>query len=126
VTQDLVSRFIDDNFRARADDVTHGRNIVGTTLELLDPASLPENPASPRVSRIVSEGLVGGLALGAIVAYVRRPRRSAPVFQGSSIPFQALVDSIESGKTLDQFLADFPTVTKEAAISALRGLSGAG
>lgn len=43
----------------------------------------------------------------------------APVFRGTRVPFQALLDYLEGGDTLDQFLDDFPTVSREAAISAL-------
>ena len=42
-----------------------------------------------------------------------------PVFRGTRVPFQALLDYLESGQTLDEFIDDFPTVTREAAISAL-------
>ena len=42
-----------------------------------------------------------------------------PVFRGTRVPFQALLDYLEGGQTLDEFLDDFPTVTKEAAVSAL-------
>jgi uncharacterized protein (DUF433 family) len=35
------------------------------------------------------------------------------------VPFQALLDYIEGGRTLDEFLYHFPTVTREAAIAAL-------
>lgn len=42
-----------------------------------------------------------------------------PVFRGTRVPFQALLDYLEAGQTLDEFLDDFPTVTREAAISAL-------
>ena len=42
-----------------------------------------------------------------------------PVFRGTRVPFQALLDYIEGGETLDEFLDDFPTVTREAAIHAL-------
>lgn len=42
-----------------------------------------------------------------------------PVFRGTRVPFQALLDYIEGGDTLDDFLDDFPTVTREAAIHAL-------
>jgi uncharacterized protein (DUF433 family) len=42
-----------------------------------------------------------------------------PVFRGTRVPFQALLDYLEGGQTLDEFLDDFPTVTREAAISAL-------
>ena len=41
------------------------------------------------------------------------------VFRGTRIPFQALVDYLEGGQTLDEFLDDFPTVTRSAAIAAL-------
>ncbi|MCP5111331.1 MAG: DUF433 domain-containing protein [bacterium] len=42
-----------------------------------------------------------------------------PVFRGTGVPFQALLDYLEGGQTLDEFLDDFPTVTRDAAISAL-------
>lgn len=42
-----------------------------------------------------------------------------PVFRSTRVPFQALLDYLEGGQTLDEFLDDFPTVTREAAISAL-------
>lgn len=42
-----------------------------------------------------------------------------PVFRGTRVPFQALLDYLEGGQTLDEFLDDFPTVTRDAAISAL-------
>ena len=42
-----------------------------------------------------------------------------PVFAGTRVPFDALLDYVEGGKTLDEFLDDFPTVTREAAVAAL-------
>jgi uncharacterized protein (DUF433 family) len=42
-----------------------------------------------------------------------------PVFRGTRVPFQNLLDYLEGGETLDEFLDDFPTVTREAAIAAL-------
>jgi uncharacterized protein (DUF433 family) len=42
-----------------------------------------------------------------------------PVFARTRVPFQALLDYLEGGQTLDEFLNDFPTVTREAAIAAL-------
>jgi len=41
------------------------------------------------------------------------------IFRGTRVPFQALLDYLEGGETLDEFLDDFPTVTREAAVSAL-------
>jgi uncharacterized protein (DUF433 family) len=43
-----------------------------------------------------------------------------PVFRGTRVPFQALLDYLEGGQTLLEFLDDFPTVTRDAAISALK------
>jgi uncharacterized protein (DUF433 family) len=42
-----------------------------------------------------------------------------PVFRGTRVPFQALLDYLEGGETLDEFLDDFPTVTRERAVEAL-------
>lgn len=42
-----------------------------------------------------------------------------PVFRGTRVPFQTLLDYLESGETLDEFLDDFPTVTREMAVAAL-------
>jgi uncharacterized protein (DUF433 family) len=35
------------------------------------------------------------------------------------VPFQALLDYLEGGQTIDDFLDDFPTVSKDAAIASL-------
>jgi uncharacterized protein (DUF433 family) len=42
-----------------------------------------------------------------------------PVFRGTRVPFQALLDYLEGGQTLDEFLDDFPTVTRHAAVTVL-------
>jgi uncharacterized protein (DUF433 family) len=42
-----------------------------------------------------------------------------PVFRGTRVPFQTLLDYLEHGKTLHQFLDEFPTVTREEAVAAL-------
>lgn len=42
-----------------------------------------------------------------------------PVFVGTRVPVQALIDYIEGGHTLEKFLDDFPTVPRDLAIAAL-------
>lgn len=42
-----------------------------------------------------------------------------PVFVGTRVPVRALVDYLEGGHPLSDFLADFPTVTREQAVAAL-------
>lgn len=42
-----------------------------------------------------------------------------PVFVGTRVPFQTLLDFLEAGDSLDVFLEEFPTVTREQAIASL-------
>ncbi len=42
-----------------------------------------------------------------------------PVFKGTRVPIETLFDHLEAGISLEEFLDDFPTVTKEQAVSAL-------
>lgn len=42
-----------------------------------------------------------------------------PVFRGTRVPFQALLDYLEGGDTIDAFLIDFPGVSRDSAIAAL-------
>jgi len=41
------------------------------------------------------------------------------VFAGTRVPVQTLIDYIEEGDTLDSFLEDFPTVTRDHALAVL-------
>ena len=42
-----------------------------------------------------------------------------PVFRGTRVPFQTLLDYLEGGQKLDEFLDDFPAVTREHAVKVL-------
>lgn len=43
-----------------------------------------------------------------------------PVFVGTRVPFQTLIDHLAAGQPLSEFLEDFPTVTQEQAVAALQ------
>jgi len=43
----------------------------------------------------------------------------AVVFAGTRVPVQTLVDYLEEGGRLDEFLEDFPTVSREHAVAVL-------
>lgn len=43
-----------------------------------------------------------------------------PVFVGTRVPFQTLIDYLAAGRPLAEFLEDFPTVTQEQAVAALQ------
>ena len=42
-----------------------------------------------------------------------------PVFVGTRVPVQALIDYIEGGHSLEKFLDDFPTVSRNIAVAAI-------
>ena len=43
----------------------------------------------------------------------------APVFRGTRVPVEALIGNLEAGLTLDEFLDNFPTVSREQALQVL-------
>ena len=43
----------------------------------------------------------------------------APVFPGTRVPIQALIDYLESGDTVNDFIHDFPSVSRKQVISVL-------
>ena len=42
-----------------------------------------------------------------------------PVFEGTRVPIQILIDYIEGGESIDDFLKGFPTVTRGQVIAVL-------
>jgi uncharacterized protein (DUF433 family) len=42
-----------------------------------------------------------------------------PCFRGTRVPFRNLIDYLEGGHSLGEFLRQFPTVTQEMAVRAL-------
>ena len=42
-----------------------------------------------------------------------------PCFRGTRVPFKNLIDYLEGGHSLSEFLRQFPTVTQEMAVQAL-------
>ena len=47
----------------------------------------------------------------------------AAVFEGTRVPVQTLLDYLAGGHPLEDFLDDFPTVTREKAVALLHELS---
>lgn len=42
-----------------------------------------------------------------------------PVFVGTRVPLQALIDYLKAGRSMDEFLDDFPSVTREQTVTVL-------
>ncbi len=45
-----------------------------------------------------------------------------PVFAGTRVPVQTMFDYLEAGERLDDFLVDYPTVSREQATAVLEAL----
>jgi uncharacterized protein (DUF433 family) len=43
----------------------------------------------------------------------------APVFKGTRVPIEAFIDNLEAGLTIDEFLDNFPTVSRKHALQVL-------
>ena len=43
----------------------------------------------------------------------------APVFAGTRVPVQTLLEYLEAGESIDDFLAGFPSVTREQVVTFL-------
>ena len=43
-----------------------------------------------------------------------------PVFRGTRVPFKILIEYLEGGDTLDDFVEEYPSVSRELAIAALQ------
>ena len=42
-----------------------------------------------------------------------------PVFRGTRVPFKILIEYLEGGDALDQFLEQYPSVSRELAVAAI-------
>ena len=59
-------------------------------------------------------------ALAEVVSVNREVMHGTPCFAGTRVPVQTLLDYLEHGQTIEQFLADFPRVKREQAIQFLQ------
>jgi uncharacterized protein (DUF433 family) len=57
--------------------------------------------------------------LDPIITVDRDVMSGMPCFRGTRVPFKNLIDYLEGGHSLGEFLKQFPTVTREMAIQAL-------
>ena len=56
---------------------------------------------------------------GKVITIDREILGGTPVFSGTRVPIQNLFDYLEGGQTVDEFLDDFPSVTKDQVIELL-------
>jgi uncharacterized protein (DUF433 family) len=54
-----------------------------------------------------------------IISINREVLSGTPVFQGTRVPIKNLFDYLETGNSLEKFLEEFPSVSREQAISLM-------
>ena len=59
------------------------------------------------------------IPLGEVIWVDPERMSGIPCFAGTRVPVQALLDHLEGGSTLDDFLEGFPTVKREQAVAFL-------
>jgi uncharacterized protein (DUF433 family) len=64
-------------------------------------------------------GLIIGMKKNAVVVIDADIMSGAPCFAGTRVPVRALLDYIEGGETLDEFLEQYPTVSRKQAVAFL-------
>ena len=68
-------------------------------------------------------GFVGIVKMKSVVLVDPGIMSGTPCFTGTRVPARTLIDYMEGGDSLDDFLEDFPTVTRKQAIAFLEKAS---
>jgi len=68
-------------------------------------------------------GFIEGMKKSSVVKVDPEVMSGTPCFEGTRVPARTLIDYIEGGDSLDDFLEDFPTVSRSQAIAFLEEAS---
>ena len=68
-------------------------------------------------------GRVAGMKTSSVVMVDPEILGGTPCFAGTRVPARVLIDYLEGGDTLDDFLSDFPTVSRQQAVALLEEAS---
>ena len=67
------------------------------------------------MSILIDNAEISGLPLSADPLVMS----GAVVFKGTRVPVETLLDNLETGLSLEEFLEEFPTVSREQAVAVL-------
>lgn len=67
--------------------------------------------------------LIAGMKKNAVVVVDPEIMSGEPCFAGTRVPVRALLDYIEGGDTLGEFLEQYPTVSRKQALAFLEQAS---
>jgi len=76
-----------------------------------------------RIASRAKVGLVTGMQTSSVVKIDPEIMSGEPCFAGTRVPVRALLDYIEGGDTIDEFLEQYPTVPRTQAIAFLEQAS---
>lgn len=93
-----------------------GRTKASAKVHLLAEGSAPYNGVSPAAARQRSGRL-------AVVVIDPEVMSGEPCFAGTRVPVRVLLDYIEGGDTIDEFLAQYPTVSRKLTVAFLEQAS---
>lgn len=62
------------------------------------------------------------MKLGEVIEIDPEKLGGTPVFRGTRVPIKNLFDYLEGGESLEVFLEDFPTVSREQALGLLESI----
>jgi uncharacterized protein (DUF433 family) len=68
-------------------------------------------------------GFITLMKTGSVVKIDPEIMSGTPCFVGTRVPVRTLIDYLEGGDSLDDFLDDFPTVSRELAVALLEEAS---
>ena len=83
----------------------------------------PEDDPEIDAVRFPNEPVLSFCSMGAKKSVIHSDAEilgGTPVFVGTRVPAQALIDYLEAGRPLDEFLDAFPSVTREQAVAVLQ------
>ena len=59
------------------------------------------------------------ITIGSVITCDDEILSGTPVFRSTRVPIKNLIDYLKAGDSLDEFLDDFPSVSRDQAIQAL-------
>ena len=71
----------------------------------------------------IKTGLIAAMKTSSVVKIDPEIMSGTPCFTGTRVPVRALLDYIEGGETLDEFLEQYPTVARKQAVAFLEQAS---
>ena len=81
-------------------------------------STLPARPYAPQLASSQLYSKFEGVSQS-VVKIDPEIMSGAPCFAGTRVPIQNLIDYLEGGDSIDDFLEDFPSVQREQVISFL-------